>query len=46
MMLFALTPDSTLPMNIAANLNLPIGRLTRKKLSNTETLVDIQVGAT
>lgn len=42
MMLFALTPDSTLPMNIAANLNLPIGRLTRKKLSNTETLVDIQ----
>jgi len=42
MMLFALTPESTLTRNIARNLNLPVGQMTRRKLANTETLVEIR----
>ena len=43
MMLFALTPESTLTKNIARHLNLPVGAMTRRKLANTETLVEIRV---
>lgn len=42
MMLFALTPESTLTKNIARHLNLPVGAMTRRKLANTETLVEIR----
>ena len=41
--LFALTPESTLTQNIAKYLDVPLGGLARRKLSNTETVVEIQV---
>ena len=43
MMVFALTPESRLTQNIARNLNLSVGEMTRRKLANTETLVEIRV---
>ncbi|KAL5247969.1 hypothetical protein ACHWQZ_G017215 [Mnemiopsis leidyi] len=42
MMVFALTPESRLTQNIARNLNLTVGEMTRRKLANTETLVEIR----
>ena len=46
MMVFALTPESRLTQNIARNLNLSVGEMTRRKLANTETLVEIRVSGT
>ena len=44
-MVFALTPESRLTQNIARNLNLTVGEMTRRKLANTETLVEIRVSS-
>ena len=47
MVLFALSPEAALSKAISRNMNVPLAKLTRRKLCNTETVIEIQVpGAT
>lgn len=42
MVLFALSPEAALSKAISRNMNVPLAKLTRRKLCNTETVIEIQ----